>query len=265
MIDRVKTADFVMGFLRFGAGKRTLVILPGLSVQSVLTAAPAIEKRYEIFREDFTVFLFEPRQNLPAPYTVADMASDTAKAMKALGLSGVCLFGASLGGMVSQVIAASCPALVEKAVFASTVCHADEKRRAAVGEWIALAKAGKARELYLAFGEKIYPPEVFARYRDAFVTLSESVTREELARFAALAKGIDGFDARPLLSRVACPVLAIGDKQDALFGEEGVRELADAMKGNPRFESSLYDGFGHAAYDTAPDFPRRLYDFFTKS
>ena len=41
-IESVETGDFRMDFFRFGRGKRTLVILPGLSVQSVMGAAEAV-------------------------------------------------------------------------------------------------------------------------------------------------------------------------------------------------------------------------------
>ena len=41
-IETVRTEAFAMNFFRFGNGKKTLVILPGLSIQSVMGAADAI-------------------------------------------------------------------------------------------------------------------------------------------------------------------------------------------------------------------------------
>ena len=41
-IETVKTASFTMQYFRFGTGETTLVILPGLSVQSVMRAASAV-------------------------------------------------------------------------------------------------------------------------------------------------------------------------------------------------------------------------------
>ncbi|HAQ62906.1 MAG TPA: alpha/beta hydrolase, partial [Ruminococcaceae bacterium] len=77
---RASNEKFEMQYIKFGQGKKTLVILPGLSVQSVIPAAAAIEKQYEIFKNDFTVYLFDRRQNLPEVYSVYDMADDTAEA-----------------------------------------------------------------------------------------------------------------------------------------------------------------------------------------
>ena len=44
---KVYADDFQMEYLQFGHGKNTLVILPGLSVQSVIPLASMIVKRYE--------------------------------------------------------------------------------------------------------------------------------------------------------------------------------------------------------------------------
>ena len=258
------TGGFETQYVRFGEGERTLVILPGLSVQSVIPAAPAIEKQYEIFRRDFTVYLLERRADPPEVYSICDMADDAAEAMNALGLSGVCMFGASMGGMIAQAIAVRHPKLVEKVALGSSACRVDKERAAVVGEWIRLAKAGDAAELYLSFCEKVYSPELFARYREAFVKMAKSVTKKELERFAILAEGIVGFDIAEQLAKVKIPVLAIGDDTDAVLGADAATEIAEAMKDDPYFEMYMYSGFGHAVYDAAPDHPKRLYDFFMK-
>jgi len=54
------------------------------------------------------------------PVTVADMAADAIAFIEALGFKQVDLFGFSLGGFVSQVIAQTRPALVRKIVLAGT-------------------------------------------------------------------------------------------------------------------------------------------------
>ena len=43
----VQTESFSMDYFRFGTGSRPLVILPGLSVQSVMGAAQAVEAAFE--------------------------------------------------------------------------------------------------------------------------------------------------------------------------------------------------------------------------
>ncbi|MBR6052111.1 MAG: alpha/beta hydrolase [Clostridia bacterium] len=264
IVDRVVFDDFEMKYIRFGNGEKTLVIIPGLSVQSVIPAAPAIEKRYEIFESDFTVYLFDRRSDLPARYTVYDIARDTAHAMKRLGPENVCLFGTSQGGMVAQVIAAEHPELVEKLALVSTTCRVGDTRFSVIDGWIKLAREGKTEELFLSFGEKIYPETVFNIYRSAFVEMAKSVTDDELNRFIVLAEGMRGFDVKDGLGSIACPVLVVGDDTDEVLGADAAAEIASALKDRADAEMLTYSSFGHAVYDTAPDFPKKLYDFFMK-
>ena len=58
-MNTVKTDSFEMDYIKFGHGSRTLVIIPGLSVQSVLLSADAIEEAYRMFTDDCTVFPFD--------------------------------------------------------------------------------------------------------------------------------------------------------------------------------------------------------------
>ena len=264
MTGSVVTNGFETKYIRFGTGNRKLVILPGLSVQSVMPAAASIKKQYEIFCGDFTVWLFDRRSGLPDKYTVCDMANDAAAAMSALGLENVCLFGTSQGGMMAQVIAADHPGLVNKLALGSSACLVDEERCSVIDEWVMLAKQGKKKELYLSFGEKVYPAWFFEKYRDAFAELSKSVTDADLARFVILAEGTRGFDVRDRIGSINCPVLAVGDDSDAVLGAAATDDFAAAFSGRSDFELLRYSSFGHAVYDTAPDFKKKLFDFFIK-
>ena len=85
-IERVVINGFAMQYFRFGTGARTLVILPGLSVQSVMGSAEAVAAAYASFAEDYTIYVFDRRETLPEAYPVQEMARVTAEAMKALGL-----------------------------------------------------------------------------------------------------------------------------------------------------------------------------------
>ena len=264
MIECVKLENLEMEYMRFGKGKKVFVILPGLSVQSVLASAPSIEKQYGAFRDEYTVYLFDRRRDPPEGYTVYGMAEDTTKVMEALGLEEVCLFGASQGGMMAQVIALEHPRLIKKLALGSSACRISAKSRAVLEEWLGFAKAGDAEKLYVSFGEKLFPAETFAQYRDAFAMMAQSVTADDLKRFITLAEGSIGFDVKDRLKEIKCPVLALGDLKDAVLGAGAALEIADALRGNPGSELYMYPGYGHAAYDTAPDYKQRLLSFFNK-
>ena len=261
-IERVELSGFAMQFFRFGAGARTLVILPGLSVQSVMGSAEAVAAAYAPMTEDYTIYVFDRREILPEIYTVPDMARDTAEAMLALGLKDVYLFGASQGGMMALVIAIEYPALVKKLVLGSSSAHVQPEQFRVIERWIALAEANDPVGLYLAFGEEIYPPAVFEQFREALVAAGKTVTEAELRRFITLAKGIEGFDVSERVAEIQCPVLAIGVYEDAVLDADATMEIAEKLDPRPDFRLYLYMGYGHAAFDTAPDYRERIKRFF---
>jgi len=131
-----------------------------------------------------------------------------------------------------------------------------------IARWIALAEANDPVGLYLAFGEEIYPPAVFEQFHDALIAAGESVTAEELRRFITLAKGIEGFDVSDRVAEISCPVLAIGVYEDAVLDADATMEIAEKLDPRPDFRLYLYMGYGHAAFDTAPDYRERMRRFF---
>ncbi len=261
-VETVRTDAFAMDYFRFGQGEDVLVILPGLSVQSVMGYADSVAEAYALLAEDYTLYVFDRRTDLPASYSVRDMAQDTAAAIRALGLKDVCLFGASQGGMIAMEIAIEQPDLVRKLALGSTSACVGEAQFETVEKWIRLAQAGDSAGLYLAFGEAIYPAAVFEQSRGLLLEAAETVTEEELARFVVLAEGMKGFDVTADLKKIACPVLVIGSEDDAVLGADASRRIAENLDPQTGHVLYLYDGYGHAAYDTAPDYRERLRDFF---
>ncbi|MBQ2117574.1 MAG: alpha/beta hydrolase [Clostridia bacterium] len=262
IFETVETGSCLMDCFRFGEGKRTLVILPGLSVQSVTGAADAVEEAYRSLAEDFTVWVFDRRRDLPPSYPVSEAAKDTAEAIRAAGLERVCLFGASQGGMIAMKIAADCPGLAEKLLLGSAAARVTAKTSALLKRWIRLAEEKKAKELYLSFGEAIYPRSVFEGARGLLTDAAKTVTEEDLGRFSVLARGMRGLDLTGELSRIRCPVLAIADREDRVFDWREIEGIGRAPGGCPDFRFYLYEGYGHAVYDTAPDYKERMRRFF---
>lgn len=261
----VSCGDFSMDYFTFGRGAQTLVILPGLSVQSVVLSADAVAQAYAPLAEDFALYVFDRRKELPPEYRISDMARDTAAAIKALGLCDVCLFGVSQGGMIAMTIAATNPSLVRKLALGSTAARVEEAVGQTVEQWVALAQAGDAQGLYCAFGKALYPPKTFAQVSPLLASLAEKVTKEELRRFVLLARALYGFDVTADLPKIACPVLVIGSADDRVVGPRAFAEILACFVGREDICSHLYEGFGHAAYDLAPDYKERLRQFLLKT
>ena len=261
-IETVCTGAFSMDYFRFGSGEKPLVILPGLSVQSVMGSADVIAEAYRPLADHFAIYVFDRRADLPETYPVADMARDTAEAFQALGLEKVCLFGASQGGMIALTLAIEHPELVEKLALGSSTAHLREEQYRGIEEWIRLAEAGDREGLYLAFGKSIYPPAVFRQYREALLTAAGTVTGRDLRRFIILAEGMRGFNVVSELDRIRCPVLVLGVFEDAVLDSDATMEIAEKLDHDPDFRLYMYTGYGHAAFDTAPDYKQRILRFF---
>ena len=257
-VETIKTDTFTMDFCRFGSGKETLVILPGLSVQSVMGSAAAIAQAYELLTDDFTVYVFDRRKDLPAAYSIEDMARDTAAAIQNLRLGPVYIFGASQGGMIAMVIALRHPELVRRLILGSAAACVSSESQSLFESWIQMAEEGKAEDLYLAFGKALYPQELFDQSRELLVSMAKTVTDDDLRRFVVLARALIGFDILQELEKIACPVLVIGDEDDRVLGGDASRQIAERL---PDCALHMYKGFGHAAYDTAPDYRERMLRF----
>lgn len=258
----VKLDGFHMDYFRFGRGPQTLVILPGLSVQCVMGAAEAVAEAYKALEEDFTIYVFDRRAELPPIYRIEDMARDTARAFQALGLRETCLFGASQGGMIALAMAIEYPELAGRLALGSTTSHVTEAQYRVLASWAELAKKGDRLGLYLAFGREIYPPQVFRQYREALAAAAETVTDQELERFIILTEGMKDFNLSEQVGRIRCPVLAIGAFEDSVLDSDATMEIAERLDHRPDFRLYMYTGFGHAAFDTAPDYRERLLRFF---
>lgn len=262
-IETFENDKLKMQYIRFGTGEKTLVIIPGISLGGVISFAAAIEKQYEIFSKDFTVYLFERRENMPEGYTVYDMAEDTATVIKSLGLKNICLFGVSQGGMISMLIAARCGGLVSKLVLGSTAYKVYGKGSEVIDEWVSLFEQNKLKEFCLCFGEKVYSKEVFEKNKSAFRVVAKMFSENDFKRTLILAKGTLGFNAENELKNIQCPVFVIGDTEDKVFGKDSSYELYEKLKeDNQNASLFMYEGYGHAVYDTAPDYTEKLYNFF---
>ena len=262
----VHTYRFRMNYFRFGKGEKTMVILPGLSVQSVIGSAEAVADEYAAFSDEYTVYVFDRREDLPGSYTVEEMARDTAEAFRLLGLSDIDLFGASQGGMIAMVIAQEHPELIHSLVLGSSSCRVTDEQYSVIDEWAGFARAGDAKGLYLSFGEKVYPEDIFLQYRDVLISMAETVTEKELSNFIILAEGTKGFDVSGSMDRIKCPVLSLTSDDDIVLGKEAGELIAELMKDSPLFSCYTYSGYGHAVYDTAaPEFQQRMLSFFSEN
>jgi 3-oxoadipate enol-lactonase len=251
-----------MKHFEFGRGEKAFVIIPGLSIHSIMGYAKEIEAAYVSFAEKYRIYVFDRSEKLKKDCSIRDLAEDTAQAMKELKLEKTAVFAASQGGMMAQYLAIDHPELVEKMVLGSTLSRQNKVFRSLCQEWIRLAEERNEKELICSFLDHVYSERSLGSYRDFLIQSNLGITEEEYERFLILGKSCLGFDCYEELSRIKCPVFVMGSKGDRVVTAEAAEETAEAL----HCQLYLYDeSYGHGVYDEAADYKQRMLEFFEAS
>ncbi len=256
----VSIGDTDMDYVSFGKGRDALIMLPGLGdgLTTVKGMAIPMAITYRMFACNYKVYIFSRKNYLPEGYSTRDMARDQAEAMKKLGISKAKVVGISQGGMIAQYLAIDFPELVEKLVLAVTLSKQNEMVREAVTKWIGMAMQGSYKDLMIDTAEKSYSERYLRKYRRLYPLLGKIGKPKDFSRFMIQATSCIGHDAYAELENIICPVLVIGGDNDRIVGVNASYEIADKIKNCELF---IYKGLGHAAYEEARDFNKRVQDF----
>ncbi|MBR2256982.1 MAG: alpha/beta hydrolase [Blautia sp.] len=252
-----------MYYVSFGSGSKKLVVLPGLSdgLATVEGKAWLLAASYRKFFQDYTVYMFSRKNEMPEGYTIREMAADQALAMKKLNIDQACLLGVSQGGMIAQYIAIDHSQMVKKLILAVTATYANDIVKETVSHWIELAEQGDHTALMVDTAEKMYSENYLRKNRKYFPMIARLTKPASYDRFMKNALAILHFDSRSELSKITCPALIIAGSDDHTVGNDAARELNKAIAGS---ELYIYDGLGHGAYEEAKDFYDRILEFCSR-
>ena len=261
MIQTLTTPHGKMQYFRFGNPKgKPYVILPGLSLKSVMGAADAVAGAYAMLAEDYDMYLFDRITQYPDDYDIYGMAEDTIAAFDQLDLKDISVMGVSQGGMIAQIIAVQKPELISHLILCSTSPYIASGNSEAFAEWKAFAEKKDASGLVESFGRYVYTPEFFEQFKDAILAQAEGVTDEEFRNFLISLNGMKDFDIRDQLGAVTCPAFVLGAGEDRVLGVQASRDLMDLL----HCDGYIYEGKGHGVYDEAPDYLSRIKEFLDK-
>ena len=247
-------------YIRFGSGKKPLIMIQGLNTRGIKGAALSLAYMYRIFAKEYTVYLFDRRPVVYDGITVRDMAADIASAMDALGLKNADVFGTSQGGMIAQYLAIDRPDLVRRLVLAVTLSRNNDTVKQVVGDWIEMAERGDMKRFVLDMAEKMYSETYVKKYRPLMPLLTILQKPKDVKRFVILAKSCLTCDTYDILDKIKCPTLVIGGKQDKVVSGVASEEIAEKLG----CALHMYENLGHAAYEEAQDFNQMVYDFLSE-
>ncbi len=252
-----------MDYIRFGSGKRTLIMLPGLGdgLRSMKGTALPMAVMYRMFAKDFTVYAFSRRNVLPEGFTTRDMARDQAEAMAQLGIEKADIFGVSMGGMIAQWLAIDFPERVDKLILTVTSARPNPILRESIGEWVSCAKRGDHVAFMDSNVRRIYSDAYYCKNKWMVPLMGKLTKPESYDRFFVQAEACLTHDAFDRLDQIHAPTLVIGGEQDKALGGEPSREIAGGI---PGAKLRMYGQWGHGLYEEARDFNQVVLDFLKK-
>lgn len=250
-----------VGAIAFGKGDKPLVLIPGLSLQGVREAGASLAIAYRIFAKDYRVWVFDRKTPADKSCTIQSLADDLALAMATMGIEKACVLGVSMGGMIGQYLAIGYPQLVGKLALGVTASQADPLLAETVARWLQFAEAEDWRALAEDMFARMYSPGYLKKHKLLLPLAVRLAKPADPEQFKILAKACLTVDCYSGLSQIRCPAMVLGGKEDKVLGREASEKIAAKL----HCPLWLYPGLGHSAYEEAPDFNKKVLDFFSGS
>lgn len=250
-------------YIRFGTGKKNLIMLPGMGDGLRTTKGTALPMAlyYRSLAKEYTVYMFSRKAQLPEGSTTRDMARDLKNAMEELGMKKASLVGVSMGGMIAQHFAADYPDMVEKLVLVVTCGRENPILLESLEEWVACARRNDHTALMDSNLRRIYSENYYRRNK-WMVPITGALTKpKNYARFFVMTEACRTHNAWEFLPAISAPTLVVGGEQDKSLGGEASRELAARIPGS---RLKMYPQWGHGLYEEAKDFLTVVTEFLAK-
>lgn len=258
-VSKINVNGSEMKYFTFGNGKKVLIMIPGLSLKPVSDNAEIVALSYNFFsKNNYTVYLFDVRENVTSDFRISNIADDIAEAMHLLGIESANILGYSMGGMASMNLSVRYPQLVKKLIICSSA--AELKNKNIIKEWRNLAEKGEVVALNRCIFDKVYSEEYLETYSDAFKALETYGSPDELKRLICLIDAISVFNITDKLCNIKCPTLIIGSEKDKIIPYQQFIEISEKIG----CECFISDKFSHAIYHEDLGNLERVYNFFEK-
>jgi pimeloyl-ACP methyl ester carboxylesterase len=186
------------------------------------------------------------------PYSLERMALDALAVLDAEGVDRAHVMGASMGGVIAQIIGVLHPDRVRSLVLACTACRHHEWRRELLAEWAVAVDEGGMAALGDSALEWLVGPRLRKRFGIWLNLLARIVLQQPPEPFIKQIHAIlDAPDElRAELVHVRHPALVITGSQDSLTPVGDAEELAELIAGS-RLE--VISGAAHGLMVEAPN------------
>ena len=260
---RIDIDDTYVDYVKFGKGKKNLIIIPGLgeSLKTTHGTGRIISRMYKCFKKDYTVYVFSRRYRLKENFSTEDMAEDIVELMNKLNIDKASIAGVSQGGMISQYIAINHPKRVDKLALVVTLSKQNEIVKERISKWLEYANNNDYKNIFIDTMENSYQEEKLKKYRKLYKVLIKISEPKTLTRFKIEANACLNHNAYDKLKLIKAPTLVIGGEKDNIVGVNASKEIHKKIKNS---ELYIYEDYGHGLYEEAKDFNKRIVDFLNK-
>ncbi|MFN8017103.1 MAG: alpha/beta fold hydrolase [Acidimicrobiales bacterium] len=198
------------------------------------------------------------------PYDLEVMARDAMAVLDHAGYGSAHVMGASMGGIISQVIGVRHPERVRSLTLACTACRHFTWRKELLSQWADQAQAFGMREFVRRNLEWMVGPRSLRRTWPAMAVLGPLAFNVPVASFVAQIQAILSIEdsLRGELVEVAAPTLVMCGSQDVLTTQGDSEEIASLI---PGAELAVVRGGAHLfMVEQASAFNRTANDFYDR-
>lgn len=240
-------------YLQRGEGE-PLLLIQGLSGTTFAWGDAFLDE----LARDFSVIAFDNRgigqsSRVDEPFTIADLAADTAALLGAIGVGRAHVLGISMGGMIAQELALRSPETVATLTLGCTYAGGPGSLMTSpeVGGRLAAAWSSGDRELAIRTGWEVNVSPSFAADEAEYAAFRDRALRARapLALISLQVQAVGGHDASARLGDIRAPTLVIHGDRDAMLSVENGRLIASKIPG-ARLE--VLEGVGHLFWVERP-------------
>ena len=245
-------------YIKFGTGKRIMVLIPGMSFNPLKGTGLYASKKYQLFSNEFTVYLIDKIRKIPKNYTNVDISEDYAKAFEMLNIKDAYVLAISHGGVISEYLAINHPELIKKLVLGVTLAYNNDTFEKAVHHWLKLAKDNKQGELIVDTLRKTRSDEYNLRFDRLYPLIEKFSNHFKLSKYISLLEASISEFPNDRIRFIKCPVLVLGGMKDKIVTAEASYQIARKLK----CPIHMYEDLGHSAYNETKDFNMKVLEFF---
>jgi pimeloyl-ACP methyl ester carboxylesterase len=229
----VDAAGTELHYLRAGEGE-PLLLIQGMSATHLTWGRPFLDE----LEQSFDCIVFDNRGmglsgKAELPFTIADMAADTAALLDALEIETAHVVGISMGGMIAQELALAHPERIRTLTIGASYCGGPNGTLMAPEDLQMLGTAyasGEPEQVFRAMWEINLSPtyrEDDSRFA-AFTAMGSALPAPQPVVLQQM-RACGAHDTHERLGQISLPTMVIHGDADRLLGHGNGREIASLI------------------------------------